>query len=144
MSNGKTSLIEETIHLCQKMGEAARRELVWASIEKNWFGFWEGNNDQAISLLEENLRVCQEKQYPFEEAEILYRLGYIDVLIGEFQKGREFLETGLALARQLGGPDMIATQTAWLGLTVGFQGDISRGKALLEESLEIYQEVGTF
>jgi predicted ATPase/DNA-binding CsgD family transcriptional regulator len=136
------ALLPESIRLCQQMGEVASLELVKVIISNASNLFWRGDSEKAIALLEEILLVCQQKQFLFEETNTTYLLGYFSMLIGEMQKGQAWLETALALARQLELPDLIASCLAILGVTVGFNEDQARGKALLEEGLEIFWTIG--
>ena len=61
---------------------------------------------------------------------------------GDYRQGAALLEASLALFRDLGDREGIASSLHNLGLTASYQGDYSRAASLLEEALALSRELG--
>jgi tetratricopeptide (TPR) repeat protein len=75
-------------------------------------------------------------------AKVLTRAGHLAHNLGDFTAARVLFEESLALWRELGGQQGIATSLNDLGWVVLCQGDYSVARSLSQESLALWRELG--
>ena len=107
--------------------------LVWSKVA-------DGERDEALALAERALRKAREAGYLGGEARALHVMA---VAHGEGapREARVCLERGLAVAKKVGNPRMIATTLQFLGAAHALCGDVSDGKELLDESIVMARDL---
>jgi non-specific serine/threonine protein kinase len=110
----------------------------------------QGNNERARALLEENLSVLRELEDESNAATTLQRyqvLGLLGLLAlneeGDYTRGAALWEKCLALAREVGDPNLVGQAVSNLGYVALLQGDHERAAALSEEALTLAYELGS-
>ena len=75
-----------------------------------------------------------------EAADEQHRLQPLAGVLGQYELGREWLEEGLALRRELGDRRAVGITMGNLGLLAARAGEVERGKAIIEEALAVFDQ----
>jgi predicted ATPase/DNA-binding XRE family transcriptional regulator len=102
----------------------------------------QGNNGEAVSLLQESLALQREAQDELGIVGALNNLGMVAIQIEDYSQAVLLLEEGLAICRKLGDKARAATVIGNLAVAVHQLGDLERAEPLLEESLALRRELG--
>ncbi len=129
------ALTAENIRLCRAIGEPASYELAWALRVRA--GDLLHGRPEAIVDFQENLAICRRHGYRALEAETLLNRA---LSIPDFLQRVGLLEAGLAIGRELGDPDSIASHLGNLALSSHFSGDYERAKRDMVECLDIFKK----
>jgi predicted ATPase/class 3 adenylate cyclase len=100
-----------------------------------------GDNDQAARYIAEMLDLAERTSNPLFRVEAIYHQGSIAVLRGDAMTAYACLEQSLAQAEALG-KMFVGHLSEMLGRALILQGNLTRAKKLLVESLTMLQEVG--
>jgi predicted ATPase len=95
----------------------------------------------GLHWLEEVLASTEDNATP-ARAGALWGAGFLWTLVGDAERAKPRLESGLELARQLNDTAIVARSLAVIGLLAFFQNDAQRSRALLEESAETARLAG--
>jgi predicted ATPase len=117
---------------------ARAKTLSWAG----WLAHWQGDFEQALTLLEESVTIWQELGGSLGMAEALNNLGAVAQEKGDYVKSRQYHEKSLAIRRKRGDRRAIAVSLHNLGELYLTQGDYAQARAAYEESLPLFREVG--
>ncbi|HSF80273.1 MAG TPA: tetratricopeptide repeat protein [Anaerolineales bacterium] len=101
-----------------------------------------GNIDRAKTLLDEALNYALAIGDRWYEAFVVFNLGYLASLMGDYHGGFEQMKVGLALWRELGDPSSTALGLNYLGSTLIQLGRYAEAEANLWESVQLSQQVG--
>ena len=142
---------EEALALYRRLGEHDRRvNLTIALGALGTVAYYEGDYDQAISLVEEGLARAQadaaadpgDARGKFYAAAALDMLGLVAAMRGEHERALGLLERALALMRELGGAHGIALVLNDLGMVACYVGDSARATAQLAEVVTLTRTLG--
>lgn len=101
-----------------------------------------GNIDRAKILLDEALNYALAIGDRWYEAFVVFNLGYLASLMGDYHGGFEQMKVGLAIWRELGDPSSTALGLNYLGSTLIHLGRFAEAEANLWESVQLSQQVG--
>jgi predicted ATPase/class 3 adenylate cyclase len=105
--------------------------------------YWLSDADAAEHAYESAVRLDQTIGDRGAETDALYNLAHVPMMRGDYVESRRRFEASLALAREIGRPDLVAQSQAALGVVeVGTGGDPRAGLVLLEEALVFFREAG--
>jgi predicted ATPase/DNA-binding XRE family transcriptional regulator len=95
-----------------------------------------------MASMEEALQLYRELDDVAGCALVLCRMADLVTEAGDSTRGARLASEGLALARQVGDPLLIAENLQVLGVAVGCDGELDRARGLLAESLALFRAVG--
>jgi predicted ATPase len=106
-----------------------------------WMAYWQGDDDRAVELASDNLRLCRAMGDGARIAAALQQLG-LTLMRGDPERGIPMLEESVALGRGMGGGRGVSLPLLTLGSALLERRDTCRARPLLEEGLAISREAG--
>ncbi len=113
----------------------SRSWLVWALAERGEFA-------PARTCGDEALRLAEDIGHPFNLAHILYDLGYMHTLKGEFEQGIDALERAYAIVQEWSLSYWTPFIRGFLGHVYAISGEIEKGTGLLRRAVSDYESLG--
>jgi predicted ATPase/Tfp pilus assembly protein PilF len=117
----------------------ARSYALWSS---GAMAMWQGDLNQALTLLEEAEAVAKSCESPMVIAIILLFLGTTQVNRGEDELASQSLEEALELFERLSMPWYIAISMVHIGNATLGMGDLDKARHYLDQAYEISQGIG--
>jgi predicted ATPase/DNA-binding CsgD family transcriptional regulator len=109
--------------------------------------FWEIHNHlrEGRQHLNDLLALPNAQAHTAARAKALYGAGYLAMMQGteqSFEESEELIKDSLAIAHELGDPQLIATGIYGLGILARYRGENERAIAQLEKSLALFRQLG--
>jgi len=132
---------KRAIEACEAIGDLKCK--AWFEVyDISWTYINTGKAEVAKRILEENLRLAQERGYERVEALALRNLGLLARDTGENKKALELLERSLALWSKLKEPEWIVYANGSLGILKYRMGNLPEARRHFEEALKLRKEIG--
>ena len=128
---------EESLSLLQRLGPAGKQGMAYALLRLGSFDY----TSEGKKLIEQSLSLFREMGDKFGAAESLMFLsgGVVD---DDYKQAVIFEEEHLALRREIGDHDGLASGLGNLGSLAFMQGDYHRATTLFEECLAMFRKLG--
>jgi predicted ATPase/Tfp pilus assembly protein PilF len=117
----------------------ARAYALWSS---GAMAMWQGDLKQALTLLEDALRLAKTLESPMVIAVILLFLGTTQVNRGEDELASRYLQEARELFEQLSMPWYVAISLVHIGNATLGLGDVNKASHFLDQAYAISQEIG--
>jgi non-specific serine/threonine protein kinase len=114
------------------------RALNWTG----WLMYWQGDFEDANTVLMESLSISRELGDSLGIAEALNNLGAVETSRGHWDDARAHHEEALAIRRRAADRRAMAVSVHNLGETYLSQGEYEMARTALQESLTLFREVG--
>jgi predicted ATPase/DNA-binding CsgD family transcriptional regulator len=110
--------------------------------EAGWIAIFQGDYEQAVTLLEEGMALFKELEDRPGVTTSLVNLGLLALHGGDLGRAKTLSREAEALRRELADPQATGFLLIFLGMVALDEGDHDRAVTLLEESLTLNQDLG--
>jgi predicted ATPase/Tfp pilus assembly protein PilF len=103
---------------------------------------WQGEYEDAVSLTEQGLRLCEESGNRRWVGMALNNLGGVAAYRGELDRAETLLERSLSVGKELNDNDLMWRSLQDLGVVAMYRGDYERARDLVEEAVAGCNQLG--
>ena len=112
----------------------------WEGLSLSWFGFlrnWQGRYQESLEMSREGVRIARDKQQVAPLLRCLWAQGVASAGMGDYEAALTAFREGLALTEKMGNEGELTRFSNTLGWLHIDCGDLERGIAISERSVEL-------
>lgn len=132
---------KESIALYHELGSQGKRGYAYALLSLGENSTYQGDSQEAKSLLEQSLTIFKEEGDKFGIGECLHALGEDAVFNRKYTRAKDYFEETSRISKEIGDRVNIAYSLLQMGLLAFYQGNFEKARLLWEDSQRKYPEI---